>query len=143
MKNFTKLAVIIAMLCPSVNSMAEESTSNAPKYLKIGGGIVAVLGGVAWWQQNDELDECLSPPAGTVCFNRSELEDAVNLRLGITAVGVGAVILGFVLDKDNINGFRFRAINTVLSLSGMDCHFPPLARADETTKKLELLIVFL
>ena len=111
MKNFTKLAVIIAMLCPSVNSMAEESTSNAPKYLKIGGGIVAVLGGVAWWQQNDELDECLSPPAGTVCFNRSELEDAVNLRLGITAVGVGAVILGFVLDKDNINGFRFRAIN--------------------------------
>ena len=39
MKNFTKLAVIIAMLCPSVNSMAEESTSNAPKYLKIGGGL--------------------------------------------------------------------------------------------------------
>lgn len=28
MKNFAKLAVVIAMLCPSVNSVAEDDTSN-------------------------------------------------------------------------------------------------------------------
>lgn len=67
-----------------------------------------------WYQQEDEEDKCKA--AGSACLNLSELESASKTFLGVTALGVGAVIVGFVIDKDGSSGFRLRAINNGLEI---------------------------
>lgn len=59
-KKIAQAVMVAALLCPSVGS-AEE---NVAGILKSTGGLVAILGGIAWWVQDDQLDDCKALNAG-------------------------------------------------------------------------------
>lgn len=123
MKKFLRICCFL-LLAISPQSQAQETEMDGGQLLVVGGVASAALGGAAWLLAEKEgcragfashsgrclstNTECRNNPSAAVCTYTSKDEDQEKLGQGLVAGGVGAMIVGSIINHAEGVSFRTR-----------------------------------
>lgn len=122
MKKIVQMAMVVAMLYPPVGSAQDSDTA---QQLIGWGGVMAVLGGIVWYVQSDEADDCeaindrafantdprLIPAR---CTNQNALNNQAAISGAVAILGGGLMAWGLYADSQN--SFQVRAIRNGVAI---------------------------